>query len=113
MAVNYAVVRFLYTHRKLDRLVEGQPEVVVEAGKVNRRIMRKELITMSEPHAAARKQGFSRLDEVQRAVLDPGGTISFVGKKPEPGLERFREMTERLDRIADDLGAVRARLEQH
>src|SRR3989449_3472789 len=28
LAVNYAVVRFLYSHDRLDRLVEGAPDVL-------------------------------------------------------------------------------------
>src|SRR5579864_8813188 len=34
LAVNYLVVRFLYDHRKLDQVVEGSPDVLVENGKV-------------------------------------------------------------------------------
>src|SRR5881397_1539984 len=30
LAINYVVVRFLYSHEKLDRLVEGEPDVLVE-----------------------------------------------------------------------------------
>ena len=32
LAVNYAVVRFLYGHQRLDQLVEGAPTVLVEHG---------------------------------------------------------------------------------
>src|SRR3984893_6703135 len=34
LAVNYLVVRFLYDHRKLDQLVEGRADVLIEDGKV-------------------------------------------------------------------------------
>src|SRR5271156_3638534 len=34
LLINYLVVRFLYDHRKLDQLVEGQSDVLVEKGKV-------------------------------------------------------------------------------
>src|ERR671935_1654317 len=32
LAVNYVVVRFLYSHEKLDRVVEGGAEVLIENG---------------------------------------------------------------------------------
>src|ERR687888_507462 len=32
LTVNYIVVRFLYSHETLDRLIEGQPELLVENG---------------------------------------------------------------------------------
>src|SRR5438309_7002841 len=34
LVVNYLVVRFLYKHRKLDQLVEGRADVLIEDGKV-------------------------------------------------------------------------------
>src|SRR3954464_9086998 len=32
LAVNYLLVRFLYNHEKLDRLIEGEPDVLIEGG---------------------------------------------------------------------------------
>src|SRR5262249_43277913 len=34
LIVNYLVVRFLYNHRKLDQLVEGHADILIEDGKV-------------------------------------------------------------------------------
>src|SRR2546429_2717967 len=30
--VNYMVVRFLYSHEKLDRIIEGSPDVLIDNG---------------------------------------------------------------------------------
>src|SRR5436309_14287057 len=35
LLVNYVVVRFLYSHDRLDRLVEGAPDVLIDRGEVN------------------------------------------------------------------------------
>src|SRR5271169_84829 len=34
LIINYLVVRFLYGHTKLEQLVEGQSDILVENGKV-------------------------------------------------------------------------------
>src|SRR5512142_803898 len=34
LAVNYVVVRFLYTHESLDRIIEGDSDVLIEDGVV-------------------------------------------------------------------------------
>src|ERR1041384_387994 len=34
LIVNYLVVRFLYNHEKLDRIIEGEPEVLIDCGVV-------------------------------------------------------------------------------
>ena len=88
LAVNYLVVRFLYKHAGIDRIVEGDETVLVENCCVLDDKLQKELMTRHELEAAAHKQGFGSLDEVDRAVLEPGGTISFFAKKPEPDAEQ-------------------------
>src|ERR1700738_4547512 len=32
-AVNYAVIRFLFRHRRLDQVIQGSPAVLIEHGK--------------------------------------------------------------------------------
>src|SRR5437667_10786464 len=58
LAVNYAVVRFLWEHEDLDRLVEGEATVLIENGKTCHDRLRKELMTVAELEVAAHKQGF-------------------------------------------------------
>src|SRR5206468_819056 len=66
LLVNYAVVRFLYTHDKLDRLIEGDADILIENGVIVMDRLRKELITRSELEAAAHKQGFNSLDDIDK-----------------------------------------------
>lgn len=107
LAINYLVVRFLYGHRKLDQLVEGKVDVLIEDGKVQTRNLKRELITMAQLHAAARKQGFDSLAEVQQCILEPGGTISFVGKRPGSDEARHQELLNRLDKLTASLARLR------
>lgn len=107
LAVNYLVVRFLYDHRKLDQLVEGRPDVLIQDGKVFTRRLKKELITMSQLEAAARKQGFASLSDVQECVLEPGGTLSFLAKKPPAEEVRHRELLQRLEKLTGEIVRLR------
>ncbi len=107
LAINYLVVRFLYGHRKLEQVVEGQPDVLIEGGRISRNLLRKDLISLPELEAAAHRQGFTSLDDVQRAVLEPGGTISFVAKKPAPEESRHQELLKRLDQLMGELARLR------
>jgi uncharacterized membrane protein YcaP (DUF421 family) len=108
LVVNYLVVRFLYDHRKLERIVEGQADILIDDGKIHKRALKHELITMPQLEAAARKQGFESLMEVQRCVLEPGGTLTFVGKKPSSDEMRHRELVDRLQRLAEEVTRLRA-----
>jgi uncharacterized membrane protein YcaP (DUF421 family) len=107
LLVNYFFVRFLYNHEKLDRLIEGDAEVLIEDGKLQKEFLKKELITVSELEEACHKQGFASLNLIDRAVLEPGGSISFLAKTPTPDESRYQELLQRLDSIAVDIAKLR------
>jgi uncharacterized membrane protein YcaP (DUF421 family) len=107
LAVNYLVVRFLYDHRKLDQLVEGRADVLIQDGKVQTHRLKKELITMSQLEAAARKQGFGSLSDVRECILEPGGTLSFLAKKPPAEELRHQELLQRLEKLSEEIVRVR------
>jgi uncharacterized membrane protein YcaP (DUF421 family) len=107
LAINYLVVRFLYDHRKLDQLVEGRADVLIENGKIHTERLKKELITIEELSAAARKQGFDSLSEVQQCVLEPGGTLCFIGKKPGTEDVRHQELLKHLGSLREELAMLR------
>jgi uncharacterized membrane protein YcaP (DUF421 family) len=107
LLVNYVVVRFLYGHDRLDRLVEGSPDVLIADGVVQTDSLKRELITRNELEAAAHKQGFAGLDDIDRAILDPGGSIAFFAKKPTPDTTRHEELMAKLSAIEARLSALR------
>jgi uncharacterized membrane protein YcaP (DUF421 family) len=107
LIVNYLVVRFLYKHRELDQLIEGRADVLIEDGKVKTQHLKKELITMAQLEAAARKQGFDSLSEVQQCVLEPGGTISFIGRKPGSDETRHQVLMQRIDQLISEVAKLR------
>jgi uncharacterized membrane protein YcaP (DUF421 family) len=108
LIINYGVVKFLYSHENIDRLIEGDQCVLVENGVLNIDRLKLELITRSELETAAHKQGFASLDEIDRAILDPGGGISFSAKKPGPDTSRHEEIMARLDELSAQLSALQA-----
>jgi uncharacterized membrane protein YcaP (DUF421 family) len=110
LATNYLVVRFLYRHKKLDQLVDGKADVLIENGKVRPQHLKSELITMAQLEAAARKQGFLSLSEVNQCILEPGGTLSFIGKKPDADDQRHMELLKRMDQLKEEITLLRGNL---
>ena len=108
LALNYAVVRFLYGHARLDRLVEGDAAVLIEHGVIRHDRLQKELMTVAELEGAAHKQGLASLDDVDRAVLAAGGSLSFVAKKPSLEALHYDDIMARLDEMSRQLAALRA-----
>src|SRR6266568_3328750 len=48
LSMNYLVVRFLFGHRRLDQIFEGQPSVLIESGQLRKEALAKELLTQPE-----------------------------------------------------------------
>ena len=107
MALNHIVVRFLYRHEKIDRIIEGGAILLVDNGRVVKDALDRELITVPELESMAHRQGFESLEEVQRCILEPGGTLAMFGKRPSTGEVRQEELIERLDEIKAMLAARR------
>ena len=113
MAINYLVVRFLFRHRRLDQIFEGKPAVLVEKGHIVKRALAGELLTMSELMTVLHRQGFSSLEEVERCVLEPGGTF-FVQRKMPPAEEiehdevmrSLRDLQGKLDLLLQGRGGA-------
>jgi uncharacterized membrane protein YcaP (DUF421 family) len=110
LAVNYLVVRFLYGHKRIDQLVEGSADVLIENGTVRLDRLKKELISPTQLEAAARKQGFESLNDVQKCILEPGGNLTFIGKKPATDDIRHQEVVERLKNLMEEVVRLRSEL---
>lgn len=113
LVVNYLVVRFVYTHHKVDEVVEGKSDVLIYQGKVNQKVLELELITLEELESAARKQGIAALSEVENATIEPGGTIAFTPRDPSPDEKRQRELLHRLDELTHEVKLLKTELSNH
>jgi uncharacterized membrane protein YcaP (DUF421 family) len=74
--VSYLSFRF----RSLRPILEGEPIVIVQDGKMLDGNMKRERLTPDEVAAQARLQQIASLEDVQWAVLETSGTISFIKK---------------------------------
>jgi uncharacterized membrane protein YcaP (DUF421 family) len=108
---NYVVVRFVFSHPRIERLIEGDADVLIRGGKVLDDRLRAEGITHNELEAASRRQGFASLTEVEKAILEANGGVTFVSRKPRPHEARHQDVMKRLDELAVEVKAIRARLE--
>ena len=67
---------------RIRNVVEGEPVILVEDGKLIERNMKNERLTLDEVMEQARlQQGVESLDDVRWAVLETSGSISIVKKE--------------------------------
>ncbi|HEX5614100.1 MAG TPA: YetF domain-containing protein [Acidimicrobiia bacterium] len=81
VGMSYVAFRFPRTRGVL----EGTPTVLVRHGHVVREALRAERVTTEELEQAARSRGITSLRDVDLAVLEGDGTMTFIGPRvPAP-----------------------------
>jgi uncharacterized membrane protein YcaP (DUF421 family) len=103
LAVNYVVVRFMFKHRRLDQLLEGEPTKLIENGKLCNEGLARELLTAAELQTVAHRQGFARLEDVETCVLEPGGTFFIEGRTPPRDERRHQELLARIEQLSSQI----------
>ncbi len=113
LAMNYLVVRFLFRHRRLDQIFEGEPTTLVEKGRVDESALAKELLTHAELSTVFHRQGFDSLADVDHCVLEPGGTFYIQRKSPpteevqhQEVMNALNEMRGRVEALAQSRGSA-------
>jgi uncharacterized membrane protein YcaP (DUF421 family) len=116
LVINAVLVRFLYRVGKLDA-IEGAPDTLVRNGRIIRKNLERELITVTELEVAARRQGIDSLAHVQECRLESGGALTFVQRHPTDDERRHHEtlglladIDARQREMAKQLGALETKL---
>jgi uncharacterized membrane protein YcaP (DUF421 family) len=76
VGLSYLGFRF----RRLRPVLEGEPIVIVQDGRMIERNLRRDRITVDEVLEEARQQQIGSLDDVAWGVLEANGKISFLPK---------------------------------
>jgi uncharacterized membrane protein YcaP (DUF421 family) len=78
MTILFSWLSFRFT--RLQPILEGDPVIVVEHGKAIDRNLRRNRITLEEVAAQARLNNIAHIADVEWAVLETSGHISFIKK---------------------------------
>jgi uncharacterized membrane protein YcaP (DUF421 family) len=93
LIANTGVARIRSRIPFLERVVEGQPAVLIADGDLVPDQIRHERIDMIELEQAVREHGLAGISDVRLAVLEVDGTISIIPKNQEliRTRKRFRQ----------------------
>jgi uncharacterized membrane protein YcaP (DUF421 family) len=70
-----------FRSKRVRTVLEGEPIVVIEDGKIVERNLRRERMKPEEIAEEMRMQQIASFDEVQWGILETNGSISFVKKE--------------------------------
>lgn len=64
-----------------ERIIEGRPKTLIEKGRIDEVLRRKETISMQELYEAIRMKGVLEIDDVYLATIETNGKISIIRKE--------------------------------
>lgn len=67
-----------YRSDTMRRLLEGQPRILIQDGKLLDKVLQRDKITEAEVLSEMRLAGIAQLDDVEWGILEPSGKISFL-----------------------------------
>ena len=79
-AIQVLISYVSFRSRRARHVLEGEPIVIVQGGKLLERNMKRERLTLDEVAEAMRKQQIATVDEVEWGILESDGTMSFIQK---------------------------------
>lgn len=84
LALNWMFVEATYRSKRLRRLLETTPTLLVHNGRILHGNLQKERVTLDDLHAALRRNGVSDVEQVRAAVLEENGGISVIPRAAGP-----------------------------
>jgi len=76
--LNFLLAILTFRNRKIEAIVEGQPQILIHNGQLFEAVMAKALLTHHELQAALRAAGCTEVEEVKLAVLENNGAITVI-----------------------------------
>ena len=105
VGVNAGIVRAARRSDAATRVLEGSATTLVEDGNVDEAAVRRLGLRKENVISIVRRQGANTVAEVQKATLEPGGTISVTLREPDENATKAD-----IRRLEDKLDAALARL---
>jgi uncharacterized membrane protein YcaP (DUF421 family) len=78
ITLNILLSQIIASSPILEKLIDGQPVVIILNGKIFKRVMRQQKITESELFEALREHEVMNPEEVKCAILEKDGQISVI-----------------------------------
>jgi len=100
-AVNSALAFVVFRNRRLQRIVEGSPTVLIADGRILEEELRREELTRDDLLLEVQSAGADSFDDVQTASLLPNGKVIVVQKEANQSSAQYDDLRARLDHLTE------------
>lgn len=76
--VNYILKKITYKNKKVNKLINTEPVLLIHNGKVNTENLKSQELTIEELQTAIREHSVESIKDVKLAMIEPDGNISII-----------------------------------
>jgi uncharacterized membrane protein YcaP (DUF421 family) len=111
LAINWALMWFLYRTPKLNKALEGHPSTLIRSGVVDQAEMKRQSLTTEDLISVLNKNGFNYMEDVEECVLEPNGTFYIRGITPSSDELEQKDLMAAIERLSTEVKDLRKMLE--
>ena len=110
LAINWLLMRFLYSHPKINEALQGTETVLIRDGELDHVAMKREGLTEEEMLSVLHKQNFDRFEQVNNCTLGPNGTFYVEGISPTEEEQTATEIRKAFEKLSGEIAELRQEL---
>lgn len=81
LLINHLVAIITFKNKKIEKVTQGEPQILIHNGKVNRQVADKQKITHDEILETLRGKNIFNILDVEYGILETNGTLSVKKTK--------------------------------
>jgi uncharacterized membrane protein YcaP (DUF421 family) len=111
LAINWALMWFLYRSPKLNKALEGEPSTLIRHGIVDAAEMKRQSLTTEDLISVLNKNGFNNMGDVEECILEPNGTFYIRGVTPSSDEVERKDLMAAIERLSTEVKHLRKIIE--
>ena len=80
LGFSYVIDALAFKSKRFEKIMDGSPAILIDHGKINEKVQRKEQITYAEILESVHKSGLEKIEDVKFGILETNGKISIIEK---------------------------------
>ncbi len=112
LALNYGVAFLKFKNRRIESIIEGESVTLISDGKLDKKALRRELLTKEDLDILAHHEGYDDADDIEKCILDPNGSFLVDAKNDIKDRDFKNEVLKKIDKLSQQILVLQTTLQQ-
>lgn len=112
LALNYGVSFLKFKNNRIETIIEGRPLTLIEDGKMDKKALRRELLTNEDLDILAHREGLENSGDIDKCILDPNGSFLVDGKDEVKDGKFKKDVLNKIDKLSKQISDLQKTLQK-